>query len=89
MALPTDEQRPLVHYVGQPHRVRTRRGNKPTLGAKRRANRRASPKELTAFRVEEDVMVGLRAVKARNFIPLSVQVAPPPMVFPGHHGWMA
>ena len=33
-----------------------------------------SPKELTAFRVDEDVTVGLRAVKARDFIPLSVQV---------------
>jgi hypothetical protein len=33
-----------------------------------------SPKELTAFRVDEDVMAGLRAVKARDFIPLSVQV---------------
>jgi len=33
-----------------------------------------SPKELTAFRVDEDVMAGLRAVKERDFIPLSVQV---------------
>ena len=33
-----------------------------------------SPKELTAFRVDEDVMEGLRAVKERDLIPLSVQV---------------
>ena len=33
-----------------------------------------SPKKLTAFRVDEDVMAGLRAVKERDFIPLSVQV---------------
>jgi hypothetical protein len=32
------------------------------------------PKELTAFRVEADVMAGLRSVKERDGIPLSVQV---------------
>jgi hypothetical protein len=32
------------------------------------------PKELTAFRVDVDVMAGLRAVKERDHIPLSVQV---------------
>ena len=34
----------------------------------------APPKGLTAFRVDEDVMAGLWAVKARDFISLSVQV---------------
>ena len=33
-----------------------------------------SPKELTAFRVEPDIMAGLRRVKARDGVPLSVQV---------------
>lgn len=33
-----------------------------------------SPKELTAFRVEADVMEGLRAIKERDGVPLSVQV---------------
>ena len=33
-----------------------------------------SPKELTAFRVEADLMEGLRRVKDRDGVPLSVQV---------------
>jgi hypothetical protein len=33
-----------------------------------------SPKELTAFRVEADIMEGLRRVKHRDGVPLSVQV---------------
>ena len=33
-----------------------------------------SPKELTAFRVEADIMEGLRRVKNRDGVPLSVQV---------------
>jgi hypothetical protein len=33
-----------------------------------------SPKELTAFRVETDIMEGLRRVKDRDGVPLSVQV---------------
>ena len=33
-----------------------------------------SPKELTAFRVEADIMEGLRRVKDRDGVPLSVQV---------------
>jgi hypothetical protein len=33
-----------------------------------------SPKELTAFRVDSQVMEGLRLVKQRDGIPLSVQV---------------
>jgi hypothetical protein len=33
-----------------------------------------SPKELTAFRVEADIMAGLRRVKDRDGVPLSVQV---------------
>ena len=33
-----------------------------------------SPKELTAFRVDADVMEGLRQVKDRDGVPLSVQV---------------
>jgi hypothetical protein len=33
-----------------------------------------SPKELTAFRVEADIMEGLRRVKDREGVPLSVQV---------------
>jgi hypothetical protein len=33
-----------------------------------------SPKELTAFRIEPDIMEGLRRVKHRDGIPLSVQV---------------
>ena len=33
-----------------------------------------SPKELTAFRVEADIMKGLRRVKDRDGVPLSVQV---------------
>ena len=33
-----------------------------------------SPKELTAFRVEPDIMEGLRRVKDRDGVPLSVQV---------------
>ena len=33
-----------------------------------------SPKELTAFRIAPDVMAGLRAVKERDGVPLSVQV---------------
>ena len=33
-----------------------------------------SPKELTAFRIETDVMEGLRRVKDRDGVPFSVQV---------------
>ena len=33
-----------------------------------------SPKELTAFRVDADIMEGLRRVKDRDGVPLSVQV---------------
>jgi hypothetical protein len=33
-----------------------------------------SPKELTAFRVEADIMDGLRRVKERDGVPLSVQL---------------
>jgi len=33
-----------------------------------------SPKELTAFRVDPHIMEGLRQVKDRDGIPLSVQV---------------
>jgi hypothetical protein len=33
-----------------------------------------SPKELTAFRIEPKIMQGLREVKDRDHIPLSVQV---------------
>ena len=33
-----------------------------------------SPKELTAFRVEADIMAGLRRVKDRDGVPLSVQI---------------
>jgi hypothetical protein len=33
-----------------------------------------SPKKLTAFRVEADIMEGLRRVKHRDGVPLSVQV---------------
>ena len=33
-----------------------------------------SPKELTAFRVEADIMEGLRRVKDRDGVPLSVQL---------------
>jgi hypothetical protein len=33
-----------------------------------------SPKELTAFRIHPDVMEGLRRVKDRDGVPLSVQV---------------
>jgi hypothetical protein len=33
-----------------------------------------SPKELTAFRVEADIMAGLRRVKDRDGVPLSVQL---------------
>ena len=33
-----------------------------------------SPKELTAFRVDPKLMAGLREVKERDGIPLSVQV---------------
>ena len=33
-----------------------------------------SPKELTAFRLEQDVIEGLRAVKERDGVPYSVQV---------------
>ena len=33
-----------------------------------------SPKELTAFRVEADIMEGLRRVKHRDGVPLSVQL---------------
>ena len=33
-----------------------------------------SPKEFTAFRIEPEWMAGLRKVKERDLIPLSVQV---------------
>jgi len=33
-----------------------------------------SPKELTAFRIEPEIMDGLRRVKDRDGIPLSIQV---------------
>jgi hypothetical protein len=33
-----------------------------------------SPKEFTAFRIEPEIMAGLRKVKERDLIPLSVQV---------------
>ncbi|MCX6539608.1 MAG: hypothetical protein NT151_11855 [Acidobacteria bacterium] len=33
-----------------------------------------SPKELTAFRVAPDIMAGLRAIKERDGVPLSVQL---------------
>jgi hypothetical protein len=33
-----------------------------------------SPKELTAFRVAPEIMAGLRAVKERDGVPLSVQL---------------
>jgi uncharacterized protein (DUF4415 family) len=33
-----------------------------------------SPKELTAFRLEQDVLEGLRTVKERDGVPYSVQV---------------
>jgi hypothetical protein len=33
-----------------------------------------SPKELTAFRVEADIMDALRRVKERDGVPLSVQL---------------
>jgi hypothetical protein len=33
-----------------------------------------SPKELTAFRIESGVMEGLRRVKERDGVPMSVQV---------------
>jgi hypothetical protein len=33
-----------------------------------------SPKELTAFRIDPEVMDGLRRVKDRDGIPLSIQV---------------
>jgi hypothetical protein len=33
-----------------------------------------SPKELTAFRIAPEVMAGLRRVKERDGVPLSVQV---------------
>jgi hypothetical protein len=33
-----------------------------------------SPKALTAFRIEADIMEGLRRVKDRDGVPLSVQV---------------
>jgi hypothetical protein len=33
-----------------------------------------SPKELTAFRIDPELMEGLRKVKERDGIPLSVQV---------------
>ena len=33
-----------------------------------------SPKELTAFRIEPEIMEGLRLVKERDGVPLSVQV---------------
>jgi uncharacterized protein (DUF4415 family) len=32
------------------------------------------PKELTAFRIDADVMKGLRHIKERDGVPLSVQV---------------
>ena len=33
-----------------------------------------SPKQLTAFRVEPEILEGLRQVKDRDLIPMSVQV---------------
>ena len=33
-----------------------------------------SPKEMTAFRIEPEIMDGLRRVKDRDGVPLSVQV---------------
>lgn len=33
-----------------------------------------SPKQLTAFRIEPEIMAALRSVKDRDGIPLSVQV---------------
>ncbi len=33
-----------------------------------------SPKEMTAFRIEPEIMDGLRFVKDRDGVPLSVQV---------------
>ena len=33
-----------------------------------------SSKELTAFRIEADIMAGLRRVKDRDGVPLSIQV---------------
>lgn len=33
-----------------------------------------SPKELTAFRIDPQVMEGLRLIKERDGVPLSVQV---------------
>jgi hypothetical protein len=33
-----------------------------------------SPKELTAFRIDPEIMDGLRRVKDRDGIPLSIQV---------------
>lgn len=33
-----------------------------------------SPKQLTAFRIAPEVMEGLRAVKDRDLIPMSIQV---------------
>lgn len=33
-----------------------------------------SPKELTAFRIDPQVMEGLRRIKERDGVPLSVQV---------------
>jgi hypothetical protein len=33
-----------------------------------------SPKEMTAFRIEPEIMEGLRRVKDRDGVPLSVQV---------------
>jgi hypothetical protein len=36
--------------------------------------RAMSPKELTAFRMDPELMAGLRAVKERDGIPLSVQI---------------
>lgn len=33
-----------------------------------------APKELTAFRVAPEIMAGLRAVKDRDGVPMSVQV---------------
>jgi hypothetical protein len=33
-----------------------------------------SPKEMTAFRIEPEIMEGLRRVKDREGVPLSIQV---------------
>lgn len=33
-----------------------------------------APKELTAFRIDPEVMAGLRHIKERDGVPLSVQV---------------